>query len=60
MKVNPHTTELYKLRLARLLELWRQAFGTEPSIAEMQNLDRIKNNKKQYELMVAKLEVLKK
>lgn len=60
MKVNPHTTELYKLRLARLLELWRQVFGTEPSIAEMQNLDRIKNNKKQYELMVAKLEVLKK
>ena len=58
-KVNPQTTELYKLRLRILLDLWNDVFGTEPSPSEMLELDKAKNNKRQYEEKLMKLEILK-
>ena len=58
-KVNPQTTELYKLRLRILLELWNEVFGSEPSPSEMQELDRAKNNKRLYEQMLLRLEYFK-
>lgn len=58
-KVNPQTTELYKLRLRILLDLWGEVFGGEPSPSEMLELDKAKNNKRLYEEKLMKLEILK-
>lgn len=57
-KQHPHTIELYSLRFQTMYTLWEEVYGT-PTIAETQALDKAKNNKKQYDDIVARLKLLK-